>query len=160
MYHEFKHRAIDAVIARHGRRHEIAHEVDGLVAILQMPRQNIRRIGPEIGAEIVLAGALREFGEVFAEFVFRYAPCVIAVGLGKTRLRQLVHDLGPREMPPPKRSRQDPACAPGRSAIPRNDRAWYADCRCGKCGHLDPSNSESRDCQSASQRFFQSSVSK
>jgi hypothetical protein len=59
--------------------------------------QDVGRVGPGIGAEVVDAGRGRELGEVRLQLLFRVAPGEVGVALREAQLREPVHHLRPGE---------------------------------------------------------------
>src|SRR3954465_15934675 len=92
---QFKRGPIDAV-ARTERRceHEAATR-GGPAAELQVLGQDIGRVRPKIGAEVVGHRRARDLGQVLLDLPARVAPCEVRVRLRKAKLREAVHHLRP-----------------------------------------------------------------
>ena len=65
----------------------------GPSAFLQIKRQNIRRVRPEVAAKIFAHLGLRQFREIFGEFRLGISPGEIGVALGEAGLGQRLHHL-------------------------------------------------------------------
>src|SRR5215472_13487413 len=90
-------RAIDAVVSAQ-RRGE--HEPDlesGPAASLQVFVENVRRIRPGVGTEVLPPLGSAKLGEVFGELVFRVAPGEVRVRLAEAELCQPMHHARPSE---------------------------------------------------------------
>ena len=59
--------------------------------------EDVRRIRPEIRAEIFLHGRVGHFGKVLRDLAFVIAPRKVVVRLRKAELREVIHDLRTRE---------------------------------------------------------------
>jgi len=59
--------------------------------------EDVRRIGEEVRAKIFLHLALRQFGEILGQLLFRIPPGEIGVRLREPCLGQCPHHFGPRE---------------------------------------------------------------
>src|SRR5918996_6521950 len=85
-------------IARRQHRREDESDLErGRTSRLQKLVQDVGRVSEEIRTEVVGHLGRRELGEVFGELPLRVAPREVRVGLCKSDLRQVLHDLGTRE---------------------------------------------------------------
>src|SRR5215467_3093256 len=94
---EFESRTVNPITGSQRRRQdEPGHECRAS-SMLQLLRQNVRRIGPEVGSKKFAYLRLRQFREVLREFRFSITPREIIVRLGKPQFRQAPHHLRSRE---------------------------------------------------------------
>src|SRR6267142_623991 len=93
MLAEFEGGAIDAVGgAKRSSQHQ-AYEKGWAATVLQILRENIRRVRPQVRAEIFTDIGLRQLGEVACEFLLGIAPGKVGVGLRKAALGEMMLDL-------------------------------------------------------------------
>jgi hypothetical protein len=77
--HELERRPIDAVTRSQGRgQHQADHEA-GAAAVLQVFGQDVRGVGPEVGAEEITDRRLTQLGEILDQLVFGIAPREVVV---------------------------------------------------------------------------------
>ncbi len=96
-FEELERRAVDPVVGRQRRgKHEPRHERRA-PAVLQILGQDVRRVRPAIGAEVIAPGAVREFGEIGDELRFRVAPREVRIRLREAEFREAMHHLRSRE---------------------------------------------------------------
>ena len=77
--HELEGRPIDAVArAEGGRQHQADHE-SRAAAVLQVFGQDVRGVGPEVGAEEITDRRLTQLGEILDQLVFGVAPREVVV---------------------------------------------------------------------------------
>ena len=61
--------------------------------MLQLFRQNIRGVGPEVGSEVFFYIRLSQLRKVIGQFRFGGAPSEVRVRLRKPQFGQVLHDL-------------------------------------------------------------------
>ena len=97
MLHELEGRAVDAVArAERRRQHQPVHE-RWAAAVLEVFVEDVRRVRPQVGTEVLLHLRRGELGEVLGQLVLGVAPGEVRVRLIEPRLGQLLHHLGPGE---------------------------------------------------------------
>src|SRR5262245_22010308 len=97
MLAEFEGGAIDAIEGTEcGGQHQ-ACEKGRSATVLQILRENIRRVRPQVRAEILPGLSLRQLGEVACDLLLGMAPGKVGVGLRKTALGEMMLDLRPGE---------------------------------------------------------------
>jgi hypothetical protein len=97
MLAEFEGWTIDAIGgAERGGQHQ-AYEKGRSATVLQILRENIRGIRPQMRAEIFTDVSLRELGEVACDLLLGMAPGKVRVRLGKAALGEIILNLGPGE---------------------------------------------------------------
>src|SRR5580658_5264984 len=67
------------------------------LAALQVERQDVRRVGEEVRAEIFALGIAGDLAEIGLQLLLAGAPREVRIGLAKAELRQRLHQLRPRE---------------------------------------------------------------
>src|ERR1700733_961938 len=90
---ELKGGPIDAVIGPERRGENEALHKSWPCAGLERCMKNVGSVGPKVGVEEVRHWLLRDLLKILLQFVFRVAPGEVRVGLGKSGLRQRVHDV-------------------------------------------------------------------
>ena len=94
---EFKRRAIDAIGgAERGGEYQARHE-GRPATVLEVFRQNIRGVGPQVRTEILAHFRLGQLGEVARQLLPGVAPGKVGVGLRKAALGQSILHLGAGE---------------------------------------------------------------
>ena len=78
---QFVGRAVDAVAGAQRGRQRHAQQEGRAAAELQKLGQDVRRVGPEIGAEEFADLGAGQLGEIFGQFVLGVAPGEVGVGL-------------------------------------------------------------------------------
>src|SRR5262245_17140214 len=71
MLAEFEGRAIDAIGGAQGSRQYEAYEKGRSASVLEILGENVRRVGPQVGAEILTDVGLREFGKIPCDLLLR-----------------------------------------------------------------------------------------
>src|ERR1043166_6395506 len=97
MLAEFEGGAIEAIGgAERGSQHQ-TYEKGRSAAVLQILRENIRSVGPQVRAEILPGVSLGQLGEVVFDLLLSMAPGKVGVGLRKAALGEIMLDLRPGE---------------------------------------------------------------
>ena len=110
--------------------------------VAQRPREDVGRVGPEVGPHVVGRRPVGELVDVVAQLPGLVAPGEVRVALREADLGQLGHDLRARERLGQEDDVGVVAAGCARSATPRTPWAWCAGCRPGRCGC--PGRSSSR----------------
>ena len=95
--------------------------------------QDVGRVRPGVGAEVVAARAVRQLGEVLGQLVLGVAPGEVGVRLVKPSLARRCITFGRVNASARKIISGCRARARVRSPTPRTRRAWCAGCRRGRC---------------------------
>src|SRR5207245_3113129 len=74
-----------------------AHQKGRSATVLEILGENVRGIGPQVGAEILLELRAGQLGKVARQLLLGMAPGEVGVGLRKAALGQLVLDFGTGE---------------------------------------------------------------
>ena len=94
---ELECRPVDPVIRAQRRGEQEPRTERGSAVVLQVLRQDVGRVRPHVGPEIVLPGSAGKLVEVLHQLVFRVAPREVRVRLREAELRETMHDLRSRE---------------------------------------------------------------
>src|SRR5215813_468344 len=90
---EFKGWTIDAIGgAKRGSQHH-AYEKGWAATVLQILRENIRRVRPQVWVEILTDISLRQLGEVACELLLGIAPGKVGILLRKAALGEMMLNL-------------------------------------------------------------------
>ena len=89
--------AVDAVAGAERRREHQADLECRQSAMLQELVQDVRRIGEQVRAEVLVHVRLRQLGEVLVQLRLRVAPREVGVRLREAELGEVAHHLRPGE---------------------------------------------------------------
>ena len=97
VFAQLEGRPVDAIAGTQGGRQDEARDEGRAPAELQVLRQDIRRVGPEVRAEELAHLGLRQLGQVLGQLPLGVAPGEVVVRLREAELGQAVQHLGPGE---------------------------------------------------------------
>src|SRR5712691_2716083 len=94
---EFEGWAIDAIGGtERGSEHQ-AYEKGRSATVLQILRENVRRVRPQVWAEILTDVSVGQLSEIACKLLFGMTPGKVGVGLCKAALGEIILDLRPGE---------------------------------------------------------------
>src|SRR5436190_4241456 len=93
VFAQLKRGPINAIACGQSSRQNQADHECRTAADLQKLRKNVRRVGPEVRAEVFSQVGLGELGEIVCQLLFCVTPREISIGLRKPKLSQPVHHM-------------------------------------------------------------------